>query len=122
MTLPSFGFSFALSGRRMPPAVRSSASTRSTSTRSPRGRIIPVFFVVVMGLLVLVVMVGCGSWIRVGDSRKPSPPRVEAGDGVLETFAPCDLQGAADFAAQEGRDERLREDGHRPLADGLGSD
>src|SRR5207237_5886830 len=39
-TLPRCGFSLAVSGRTMPPAVRSSASTGSTTTRSSRGRIL----------------------------------------------------------------------------------
>ena len=37
-TSPSCGFSFAVSGMMMPPAVFSSASTRRTSTRSWSGR------------------------------------------------------------------------------------
>src|SRR5258706_243948 len=36
-TIPSFGFSLAASGSRMPPAVFSSASTRRMSTFSPSG-------------------------------------------------------------------------------------
>src|SRR4051794_33892199 len=38
-TLPRCGFSLAESGSTMPPAVRSSASTGSTTTRSSSGRI-----------------------------------------------------------------------------------
>src|ERR1041385_2057772 len=37
MTLPSLGFSLAVSGRTMPPAVFSSASRRRTRILSPRG-------------------------------------------------------------------------------------
>ena len=37
ITVPSRGFSFALSGRTMPPAVTSAASRRFTRTLSPRG-------------------------------------------------------------------------------------
>src|SRR5947209_11599211 len=39
-TLPRCGFSLAVSGSTIPPAVRSSASTGSTTTRSSNGRIL----------------------------------------------------------------------------------
>ena len=37
MTVPRAGLSLAVSGSTMPPAVFSSDSSRSTTTRSPRG-------------------------------------------------------------------------------------
>src|SRR5215469_9233240 len=58
-TRPRCGFCLALSGNKMPPAVTSSASSGSTTTRSSRGRTLKLmsfsFAMIVFSVLFLVI-------------------------------------------------------------------
>ena len=48
MTVPRWGFSLAVSGSTMPPAVTSSASFGSTTTRSSKGRKLMLSFAMIL--------------------------------------------------------------------------
>ena len=74
MTSASCGFSFAVSGRKMPPAVFSSLLERFTSTRRPR---------VVIEVAIVVLFLLCGFVVSVSVCLENPPglrPRLPIGE------------------------------------------
>src|SRR5688500_13831256 len=116
MTLPSRGFSLALSGSRMPPAVLDSASTRATSTRSPRGRI--EFLVAVLVLVDLFTLERELGFVGgMGLVARPGGPRLEESGGNRSAVA-AGLERAQHLAAQAVGAHWLLQEGEGPHLEG----